>query len=91
MKRSSKQLRIRLSPGVAARFEALPPLARARAVSMLLGAQSEGVDLPTLLQLRGELARLGTLLNQSLKTSWGRSTDAQAASEVVRILEGVLR
>jgi len=88
--KGSTQLRISLSPGAAARLQKLPPIARSRVVSMLLGAQAEGVDLPALLGMRSELTRLGNLLNQSLRTSWGSSTDALAAERVIKILEGVL-
>ena len=88
--KGSEQLRIRLSPGAAARLQELPPIARSRVVSMLLGAQAEGVDLPALLGMRSELTRLGTLLNQSLRTSWGSSTDSLAAERIIKMLEGVL-
>jgi len=53
---------------------------------LVLAAHAEGIDLVELLALRKVLINLGTLLNQSLKTTWGQTTDAAAAGEVVRLL-----
>ena len=79
------QLRIRLTPEAQSRFKDIPPLARLRVVSFILNSHAEGIDLGKLLAMRKVLINLGNLLNQSLKTSWGKSTDAAATSEVVRV------
>lgn len=80
------QIRIRLSPEAMAKYQQIPPLARQRLVSLILMAAAERVDLGEVLAMRKVLVNLGTLLNQSLRTSWGLSADGAAASEVVRVL-----
>jgi hypothetical protein len=85
------QMRIRVSPDVARRLLALSPRARCRAVSMMVGAAMEGVDLGELLAMRKELSSLGNLLNQSLRASGGAAVDREALRAVVTKLEGVLR
>jgi len=87
----TKQLRIRVSPQIAAQFEALPPRARGQAVSLVLGAWAGGLDLRELLKVRQVIANAGNLLNQSLRTSWGRTVDAEAASQLVRVLRQVVK
>jgi hypothetical protein len=83
---ASTQLRIRLSSEAMAKYKSIPPLARQRLVSMILVAEAEQVDLKELLGLRKVLVNLGTLINQSLRTTWGQTTDGAAASELVRVL-----
>jgi hypothetical protein len=87
----SKQLRIRITDEAGKVYLDLPPLARGRAVSMILLWAARRINLVALLHLRGELVRLGTLLNQSLRTSWGRSCDGEAARKIVKILERNLK
>ena len=87
----TKQLRIRVSPQIAAQFEGLPPRARGQAVSLVLGAWAGGLDLRELLKLRQVLVNAGNLLNQSLRTSWGKSADAEAAAQLVRLLRRVVQ
>jgi hypothetical protein len=88
---TSKQLRVRTSEAVATRLLALPPRARSRAVSLMVAAAMEQVDLAALLDLRGELVRLGNLLNQSLRTSWGAAADRDALQAIVTKLGRVLK
>ena len=64
---ASTQLRVRLSPLVAAKFLALPPSARATAVAASLTAGTDGVDLLKLITSVDELRRVGVLLNQALR------------------------
>lgn len=84
------QIRIRLSRGAAARLLSLPPRARSRAVSFILSSFEEGLDLGELLQARRELVALGVLINQSLRLSWGKSTDAVALGSVLKKLQRIL-
>lgn len=85
------QMRIRVSPGVARKLSTLSPRARCRAVSMMVAAAMEGVDLGELLAMRKELTSLGNLLNQSLRASWGAAADREALRAVVTKLEDVLK
>lgn len=87
----TKQMRIRVSPQIAAQFEALPPRARGQAVSLILGAWAGGLDLQALLKVRQVVVNTSNLVNQSLRTSWGRTVDAEAASQLVRTLRQVVR
>lgn len=87
---SNLQIRIRLSKGVASRFASLPPRSRSRAVSFLLASVQEGLDLAELLQARRELISLGVLINQSLRLSWGQSTDGVALHALMKILQRIL-
>jgi len=70
---------------------AFPPVVRGRAVSMLVAAGLQNVDLVELLAARKELAALGNLLNQSLRASWGDRVDEDALRSVVKKLEALLR
>lgn len=88
---TSKQLRVRTSEAVAARLLALPPRARSRAVSLMVSAAMQHVDLAALLGMRGELVRLGNLLNQSLRTSWGTAADHDALQAIVTKLGRLLK
>lgn len=87
----SKQLRIRTSQEVAARLLSLSPRARSRAVSMMIAASMERVDLAALLAMRVELVRLGNLLNQALRASRGQAADPSALQAIVTKLGRVLR
>ena len=86
----TKQLRIRLGDEAWKQFRDLPPRARGQAVSLILGAGGLGVNLRELLRVRQDVARASNLMNQSLKTSWAKSVDAEAASEMVRLFRRVL-
>jgi len=88
---TSKQLRVRTSEAVATRLLALPPRARSRAVSLMVAAAMEDVNLAALLELRGELVRLGNLLNQSLRASWGTAADQDALHVIVTKLGRLLK
>lgn len=56
----------------------------------MVAATMEQVDLVALLELRTELARLGNLLNQSLRSSWGNAADHDALQAIVTKLGRVL-
>lgn len=86
----SLQLRIRLSKGSAQRFLALPPRSRSRAVSFLLASVQDGLDLAELLQARRELISLGVVINQSLRLSWGKTTDGVALRALLKKLDRIL-
>jgi len=88
---ASKQLRIRTSEDVAVRLLTLSPRARSRAVSLMVAAALERVDLAVLLEMRRELVSLGNLLNQSLRLSWGTAVDRDALREVVLKLGRLLQ
>jgi hypothetical protein len=88
---TSKQLRIRTSEDVAVRLLTLSPRARSRAVSLMVAAALERVDLAVLLEMRRELVSLGNLLNQSLRLSWGTAVDRDALREVVLKLGRLLQ
>lgn len=62
------QVRVRLSlpPDVYARLVAMPPAVRSQAISAVLTAVLDGIDLPRVAVATGELKRLGNLLNQAL-------------------------
>jgi len=83
------QVRLRLPREIASGLRVLPVSARHRAVAIMLRAQMEKIDLGALVAMRGELVALGTLLNQSLRTSWGQETDREAAETVVTKLHGL--
>ena len=87
---SGNQLRIRLSKGVATRLASLPPRSRSRAVSFLVASVLDGLNLSELLQARRELVSLGVLINQSLRSSWGQSTDAIALRRLANKLQRIL-
>jgi hypothetical protein len=83
--KNSRQLRIRLPKSQAAMWLALPPSVRSKAVAMVLGAVGN-VNLAELASVRRELVNLGTLLNQSLRVSGGRSVDDDALKACVELL-----
>lgn len=83
------QVRLRLPREIASGLRVLPVSARHQAVGIMLRAQMEKIDLTALVAMRGELASLGTLINQSLRTSWGQETDREAAETVVARLKGL--
>ena len=80
-----------MATAAAKAFEDIPPLARSKVVAMVLADAAGHVDLLSLLELRKTLLNLGALLNQSLATSWGKNCDAQAASNIVKILREYIR
>ena len=87
---TTTQLRIRLSKGAASKLLSLPPRARSRIVSFMLGSTNQNLDFNELLQARKELVSLGVLINQALRTSWGKSTDAVAMAALQKRLEKIL-
>jgi len=83
--KSSYQLRIRLPKSQAAMWLALPPSVRSKAVAMVLGSVGS-VNLAELASMRREMVNLGTLLNQSLCVSRGRSVNDDALKACVSLL-----
>jgi len=60
-------------------------------VSLILGAWASGLNLQELLKVRQVVVNTSNLVNQSLRTSWGRTVDAEAASQLVRLLRQVVQ
>lgn len=87
---TTSQLRVRLLPNTASRLKKLSPRLRAKVVSLLIESAIQNVDLDALLLARKDLVNLGTLLNQSLRTSWGKNCDEQAATKILKKLGGLL-
>ena len=85
------RLRIRISEEMGGRLAALRPVLRGRVVSTVLEAHANGVDLVELLAARRELARLGTLLNQSLRVSRGLLPDAATVQEAASLIASITR
>ena len=79
----NQQLRLRLPSDIAEKLRALPIPVRNQLVAIMLRAQMERIDLFELTAMRKELVSLGTLINQSLRTSWGRETNREAVISVV--------
>jgi hypothetical protein len=88
--KNSVQLRIRMPRQEATRWLALPPSSRSKAVSLVLSAAGT-CDLNELAAMRRELSSLGTLLNQSLRTSLGKSVNINALNECVSVLKHLTR
>jgi len=59
-------------------------------VSFLLASVQDGLDLTELLQARRELISLGVLINQSLRLSWGQTTDGVALHALLHKLQRIL-
>jgi len=87
---TTTQIRIRISKPVASRLSSLPPLSRGRAISFLLASTQEGLDLNELLLARRDLISLGVLINQSLRLSWGETTDGVALHALLKIFQRIL-
>ena len=83
--KNSVQLRVRLPRAQAALWLALPPVVRAKAVAMVMGAAGN-INLAELAATRRELVNLGQLLNQCLRVSGGRSVDDEALKACVELL-----
>ena len=75
---------------MASRLASLPPRSRSRAVAFLLASVQDGLDLTELLQARRELISLGVLINQSLRLSWGQTTDGVALHALLHKLQRIL-
>jgi hypothetical protein len=90
MKTNSRQIRIRLPGEEAVRYLALPPRERSIAVAMILRSV-DGIDLKTLVVMRNELVNLGTLINQSLRVSQGKSVNEIALTDAVKLLKTLTR
>jgi hypothetical protein len=84
------QLRVRLNAETARPFLLLPPKARSRALSLLVSSSTLGVDLKELITFRSELASLGNLVNQSLRSSWGEHVDRASIEKIVLKLRRLL-
>lgn len=83
------QIRVRVPQGVAKNLLDLCPRQRANAVGLLLSEKADGIDLQKLLQADGSLIRIGVLLNQSLRTSGGRSVDLVALQNAIKLINSL--
>jgi hypothetical protein len=84
------QLRVRLTlpPDLHREVAALPPSMRSQAVSTVLIAAADGIDMPAVIAATEQLRRAGSLLNQALHYAYvSGSFDAARASEVVRFID----
>jgi hypothetical protein len=79
----NQQLRLRLPSDIVTHLRGVPIPVRNQLVAVMLRAQIHKIDLPALIALRTELASLGSLINQSLRSSWGRETHREAVTAVV--------
>lgn len=64
---------------------------RGQVVATILESHGLGVELAELLAMRRELARLGTLINLSLRTSRGVLTDAASVQKAAAILAALVK
>jgi len=85
------RIRIRINDDMGERLASLRPVLRGQVVATVLEAHAAGVDLAELLAVRRELARLGTLLNQSLRVSRGLLPDAAAVQEAASLIAAITR
>ena len=88
--KTSTQIRVRLPRVEAEKWMTLPPTSRAKAVALGLRAAGN-IDLKQLVGMRRELVNLGTLLNQSLEASCGRTVDGNALNECVGLIKKLVR
>jgi len=85
----NQQLRLRLPSDIATQLRGVPVPVRNQLVALMLRAQIHKIDLSDLITMRKELASLGTLINQSLRSSWGRETHREAVTAVVAKLQNL--
>jgi hypothetical protein len=88
--KDSVQIRIRLPKAKASPWLDIPPVLRSKVVGMVLGAVGT-INLAELASMRRELVNLGTLLNQSLCVSRGRSVDDAALKQCVALLSRITK
>jgi hypothetical protein len=82
------RLRVTLPRDLHAQFAALPPALRSQAVSTLLIATADGLDLRRVVAAVDQLRRLGVVLNQAVHYCHVHGTfDASAASAVVAFIQ----
>jgi len=85
------RIRIRLTEEMGQRLAGLRPVLRGQVVATILESHGLGVELAELLAMRRELARLGTLINLSLRTSRGVLTDAASVQKAAAILAALVK
>ncbi len=85
------RIRIRLSEEMGQRLAGLRPVLRGQVVATILESHGLGVELAELLAMRRELARLGTLINLSLRTSRGILTDAASVQKAAAIIKALVK
>lgn len=85
------RLRLHINDETGQRLTALRPRLRGMVAATVLEAHAGGIDLGELLNVRRELARLGTLVNQSLRVSHGMLTNAAAVEEAAEIIAALTR
>jgi hypothetical protein len=84
------QVRVRLSlpADLHARLVEMPPAVRSQAVSTVLAAVLDGIDLPRVATATRELRRLGNLLNQPLHYTYrGGNFDARRVTNVLDFID----
>jgi hypothetical protein len=91
MNKGSTQLRISILPEAAAYYRTIPRTLQKRVISTILAAHAMKIDLNALLETRKVLVTCGSLLNQSLRTSWGKAVDHKALDEALRIIRGLTK
>jgi hypothetical protein len=88
--RTQHRLRVRLTlpTDLHAQFAALPPALRSQAVSTLLIATADGLDLHRVIAAVDQLRRAGVLLNQALHYAYVNGNfDAASAAAVVDFIQ----
>jgi len=82
------EVRCRVRGPVGEALHSMPRRPRSRVIAATIAAALEEVDLDALLEAREELRRLGVLLNQSLRFSFGEGVgDAALMARVVAVVE----
>lgn len=87
------RIRIRISEEIGKRLMELRPSLRGRIISLLIsdGYGSGRIDLNELYNMRKELARLGTLINQSLRVSGGKISDIKSVEKASQIITQLIK
>ena len=85
-----KQVRLRLGQATAEQLRCLPHGVRAEVVTLVVNAALARVPVSQLVGYRQELKNLGLLLNQSLRSSRGKSVDVVALAKVVEVVNKLM-
>jgi hypothetical protein len=88
---NSEQIRIRIPNDIAFKLRSLSISERNQVIAAILRANVHQFDLTALTGMRKELTSLGTLINQSLRTTWGMETNREAAELVIQKLQNLFR
>jgi hypothetical protein len=88
---SGEQIRIRIPNDIAFKLRSLSIPERNQVIAAILRANIHQFDLGVLIGMRKELTSFGTLINQSLRTSWGMETNREAAELVIQKLQNLFK